>query len=220
MSPISLTALWAVLFLSHIASACMPDGATNSITQATDTYVCIVLSPLTWGYNSTTQAGGKYLRIPSKLSTDSLARIKVPNSWTSADYAADATTTALRVTTSSQMSTGVGVSVSSMGVTSYQKAYRINDLSAASDAQRTFPMLFAIIAVDNGKVIVRAQPAATTRDSLKLSNLYMFSLTLSNSFSFSLFFSTPAPFLAECHVGRHVQMVPKELRLRLQHVRL
>lgn len=187
MSPISLTALWAVLFLSHIASACMPNGATNSITQGTDTYVCIVLSPLTWGYNSTTQAGGKYLRIPSKLSTDSLARIKVPNSWTSADYAADATTTALRVTTSSQMSTGVGVSVSSMGVTSYQKAYRINDLSAASDAQRTFPMLFAIIAVDKGKVIVRS----TTQESLKLSNLCMFSQTLSNSLLFLSLFLNP-----------------------------
>ena len=178
MSSLPFAALWAVLFLSRIVSACMPNGVTNSVTQGTDTYVCIVLSPLTWGYNSTTKAGGKYLRIPSKLAVDDFARINVPNSWTSADYSADATTKALSVTTSTRASTGVGISVSSMGVTSYQKAYRINDLSAASNAQRTFPMLFALIAVDKGKVIVRAYKADVPLEIVGLQPCLSSSLSL------------------------------------------
>jgi len=121
----------------------MPTGVSNSVKVGGDTYVCIVLSPLVWGV-----AGSKhYLRIPTKLKSDEFSRINVHQSWNSTDYATDAITQRLSISASS--GNGVGLSVTSMGVTSYQKAYRLFDGTTA----KTFPMLMVLITVDKGKVI-------------------------------------------------------------------
>ena len=137
-----------VLFIKQ-AVPCMPSGTTNSVSSGGDTYVCIVLSPLMWGYTtgSSTQVG-KYLRIATKVKVDEFSRINVAKSWNSTDYSTDAVMSALSI--GATTGSGLGVSVSSMGVTSYQKSYRLYD----SVASKTFPMLMVLITVDKGKVIV------------------------------------------------------------------
>jgi len=127
----------------------MPLGQSNSVTPGGDTYVCVVLSPLVWGYSTTAPTmPGIYLRIPAKLKADEFSRINVAKSWNSTDYTTDAITQRLAI--SNAAGNGVGVSITSMGVTSYQKAYRFTDGTTA----KTFPMLMVLITVDKGKVLV------------------------------------------------------------------
>jgi len=143
---LSLLCLWLCL---RSATPCMPLGQSNSVTPGGDTYVCVVLSPLVWGYSTTAPTmPGIYLRIPAKLKADEFSRINVATSWNSTDYATDAITQRLAI--SNAAGNGVGVSITSMGVTSYQKAYRFTDGTTA----KTFPMLMVLITVDKGKVLV------------------------------------------------------------------
>jgi len=143
--------VWVLLFsLLKLAVPCLPSGASNSVSAGGDTYICIVLSPLTWGVVSPATTN-KFLRIPAKVKSDDFTRINVEKSWTSTDYTADAITSLLSV--SATDGNGVGISVSSMGVTSYQKAYRL----VGGTTAKTFPMLMVLITVDKGKVVVSSR---------------------------------------------------------------
>lgn len=145
--------LFQIFVLGQFATwACMPSDASNSVSANGETYVCIVLSPLTWGYTAgSSSLKGKYLRIATKLKADEFSRINVAASWNSTSYSQDAVTKALSI--AEVAGNGVGVSVSSMGVTSYQKSYRMY-----GDTPKTFPMLMVLITVDAGKVIVSPTP--------------------------------------------------------------
>jgi len=136
--------LYVLAFLARLAAPCLPASGKNQVSAGEATYVCITLSPLKWGVDA---GAGKYLRIPSKVTADEFTRINVGNAWTSTDYATDAITSKLAV--SATEGAGVAVSVSSMGVTSYQHVYRM----VSGAVQRTFPLFLVTITVDKGKVI-------------------------------------------------------------------
>ena len=95
---------------------------------------------------------GSYRRVVNVLKADQLSRISVKGSWVSADYSSDPALLALNV--SSSLSAGFAVSVESNGVMSYQKAFRSVQSSNGTEIGVTFPLLMAIIQVDNGVVKV------------------------------------------------------------------
>lgn len=138
----------AQLLVLTLVEACYPQGASTSVSAEGDTYVCLVLSPLTWGYTvGSASLVGKYLRIPTKVKADQFSRINVFGAWNSTTYTTDALMSSLSI--SAAAGNGVGVSVSSMGISSYQKAYRLTD----STSSKTFPLLMVLITVDMGKVV-------------------------------------------------------------------
>jgi len=124
-----------VLFInSYIAQT--HNQSMNSVKQVTlgkDTYVCVVLGPLDWVENPVTT----YLKLPTEPTADRITRIRIGNcecsavtalfyficllflAWTHTNYTLDSATKKLNVSFDSGH--GVGVTVSSMGVTSFQK---------------------------------------------------------------------------------------------------
>lgn len=101
---------------------------------------------------STAAVHGTYRRVVNVLKADQLSRISVKNSWVSANYSSDPALRALNV--SSSLSSGFAVSVESNGVMSYQKAFRSVQSFNGTLVGLTFPLLMAIIQVNNGVVQV------------------------------------------------------------------
>jgi hypothetical protein len=104
-----------------------------------DTYVCIFITPL--AYSNTTN---KYIRIAATLTADSLSRIRIPQgslfgfslllvyfpvsvsffpAWSSPLFSNDTVMKRLEIS-GEHAGSGLGVVVSSLGVSSYQRIYR------------------------------------------------------------------------------------------------
>jgi uncharacterized surface anchored protein len=117
------------------------------------TYVCVTISPLKWDGNTT------YIHMNSELISDNFNSININNSWTSKNYNDDSLISKLP---NIEESNGIGVSISSMGLMSYQKVYRSfisKDSSnyysnTITNSSVTFPILMVVINVDQGIVKV------------------------------------------------------------------
>lgn len=163
----------------------MPSGEPTPFPSVSQTEIAPTGQP-----TASTATRGEYRRVVNVLQADQLSRLSVKNSWITADYSADPTLKALNVTPS--LSSGFAVSVESNGVVSYQKAYRAVIASNGSEVGVTYPLLMAIIQVDNGAVKVT------------------YHLTFLNAVSLCVIEHT---------LGRHLQVV-RLIEVFREHVRL
>mmetsp|Transcript_12554 Transcript_12554/g.12640 ORF Transcript_12554/g.12640 Transcript_12554/m.12640 type:complete len:319 (-) Transcript_12554:146-1102(-) len=135
-----------VIFQSRLrVYGCKPDGVSDKITLGKTTYVCITVGPLKWYAQPSTT----YLKVSTTVKADELSRLNVHNSWTDANYSRDALIGKLGEMNTTD-SYGVGVTIGSMGILSYQKAYRYSSTQGVGSI--TFPLMMAIINVERGKV--------------------------------------------------------------------
>jgi len=151
--------LYALSFLSILACVfgCFPDdGAT--VVKGKDTTVCLLLSGLKWGAHTTwngppaSPAEGEFLSIKATLKADEFSVIKGDGAWNGLRYGDDSTMINLNVT-DKVVGNGLGVSLGSIGIPSFQKAYRrVDAVNGATSTSVTFPVLMAVIRVDEGKV--------------------------------------------------------------------
>lgn len=136
-----------------VVDSCMPYGVENLVYIGIKTYVCITIAPLTWDGNVT------YLNMNSELISDKFNSININNSWSSSSYKDDSLISKFP---NYEESNGIGVSISSMGLMSYQKAYRsimkkninLNYYYDNKNITITFPILMVVINVDQGIVKV------------------------------------------------------------------
>ena len=119
------------------AGDCSPAGrGTPSLAKGDATYVCVVLaSSLSW------ETGTKYMRLPFKMEVDAFSKIEVSRAWTALDGEVAGAQHMLN-------STVVALSLQSEAKRSYQRRWRWPVDGVAS----TFPVLFAEIGVEDGKV--------------------------------------------------------------------
>eukprot|EP01038_Epipyxis_sp_PR26KG_P008170 gene8170-11055_t len=103
-------------FWISIINSCLPNGHNDQVTIGQKTYICLYLAPTRW--NTT----GQYLRIATTFKADEVTSIRVPNSWTSQYYNNDTLMDSLLI--SEESGQGLGVTVGSMGVLSFQRIYR------------------------------------------------------------------------------------------------
>jgi len=96
---------------------CLPKGKSSKVTLGEDTYICIFIAPLQ--LNTT----GKYLRLATTVKADKLTKIRVLNGWTSPTYSNDTVMREIGVL-DDIVGAGSAITVSSMGVLSYQRIYR------------------------------------------------------------------------------------------------
>jgi hypothetical protein len=143
--------LMALVFLLQglwLTSACFPDDGTL-VTVGEETSVCLLLSRLEWGAHAGNSNSGEFHTVKASLKADEFSVIKTSNSWTGVSYADDKAMIDLKISDSTA-GNGLGVAVGSLGMPSYQKAYR---LVASSTSSVTFPVLMAVIRVEEGKVM-------------------------------------------------------------------
>lgn len=135
----------SVLLLAQEAASCRPFTEENKVTIGRQTYICLTLSRLNWYHN------GTYMRIASEPTADQLSSIAIGSAWASADYDLDTALYKLKVPFNE--GEGLGVSVESMGKMSYQKAFRYVRSVDGELQGVTFPLLMAIVFVEEGKVV-------------------------------------------------------------------
>lgn len=134
-----------LLFITNILF-CLSCHGPSDVTIGSDTYACLILGPLDWS------SEGVYIQIPSRVTADELSSIEVPGSWSSPNYEFDNLMKKLSLTNMSDPGVGLGLSIKSSGVLSYQRAYR--QIVGSGDSARgiTFPLQMVIINVDVGEV--------------------------------------------------------------------
>jgi len=150
MSARLLVALLLVLQCLQFTSACFPDDG-SLVTVGEDTSVCLMLSRLEWGSHAGNSNSGEFHSVKAVLSADEFSVIKTRQSWTGVRYADDTAMLDLKISDDSD-GNGLGVALGSLGMPSYQKAYRRVDDSATASSV-TFPVLMAVIRVEEGKVM-------------------------------------------------------------------
>jgi hypothetical protein len=156
----SLVLLIALCVLLGTSRACSVDDG-SLVTVGGDTDVCLMLSPLEWGAKLPAGAPeARFLSIKAKLKADEFSSVLVSEAWTAPSYDNDTALVNLNITATAA-GRGLGVSLQSMGIPSYQKSYRRVDSAALNlvptphyDVSTvTFPILMAVIRVDEGKVV-------------------------------------------------------------------
>lgn len=163
----------------EITMPCLPDGALNRVQIGFPTYVCLTLAPMKWVQNGTfvrvaskmkaDEVGSINMKhCESKIPMSALCSSSIHKylysffitsriAWTSIHYHNDTAMKKFEIE-SSHVGNGLAVAIESMGVISAQKAYRTvqyapNSTSALTSTI-TFPLLMAIINVENGIVKV------------------------------------------------------------------
>ncbi len=150
-------ALILLLSLLCLGKACYTDdGSLVNVGELTT--VCLILSPLAWGVQPT-HAAAKFLSMRTELVADEFSTIVLTEAWTGLRYVNDTAMRQLNIN-DTQAGNGLGVSLGSLGVPSYQKSYRRVDsaVSVSNPSPHftvstvTFPLLMAVIRVEDGKV--------------------------------------------------------------------
>ena len=136
-----------VVFLAAPASGCMLDGSSPYVVVGSNTYVCLVVAPLVWIAPGTYNNSGLYARSANTFKADEISSINIRQSFTDVDYNNDIIMQTFGIYPGPN--TGVGITIESMGVLSYQRAYR---MTLNNSRPVTFPLMMAIINVNKGKV--------------------------------------------------------------------
>ena len=146
---IVLTVFFIVIVLLHspTTNSCMPDDADTNIKVGSNTYVCLNIAPLVWISQGSFNNSGLFARSANSVKADTVSSLNVKQTWTSEDYNDDIPMQTFGIYPSP--GSGLGVSVESMGILSYQRAYR---LTLNNSQQVTFPLMMAIITVHKGTV--------------------------------------------------------------------
>ena len=110
-----------VLLNSPTTKSCMPDGADTNIKVGSSTYVCLNIAPLIWISQGSFNNSGLFARSPNTVKADTVSSLNVKQAWTSEDYNDDIPMQTFGIYPSP--GSGLGVSVESMGILSYQRAY-------------------------------------------------------------------------------------------------
>ena len=133
----SLRAALVVAFLGACAADCTVAGrGTPALALGDATYVCVVLaSSLDW------ETGTTYMRIPFKLELDAFSKLEVARAWTPYGGAVAGAQEMLGAA-------DVSLSLQTESQRSYQRRWRATHDGVAS----TFPVLFAEVGVEDGKV--------------------------------------------------------------------
>jgi hypothetical protein len=148
-----------VLFIATFGNcnACYLDD-DSLVTAGEYTKVCLILSPLNWGGSTYNESSRNFLSVQATLKADAFSAINVTNAWTSQNYTEDATMRRLMIQNTT-VGLGLGISLGSAGVPSYQKAYRrveFRGIDASTAEPRistvTFRSMMAVIHVKKGKV--------------------------------------------------------------------
>lgn len=135
-----------ILLIKNIhCYACYPEGFSKTVSLGKETYVCVVIGRLDW---LAANNNNSYIRIPSLVTADTVSSVAVKGAWTSSSYGQDDLIRRLSIENS--QNDAVTISVESMGIMSFQKLYR-QPTSNVTQAL-TFPLLMAVIYVDNGDV--------------------------------------------------------------------
>jgi hypothetical protein len=128
------------------------------VTAGELTKVCLILSPINWGGSTYNESSRNFLSVQATLKADDFSAINVTNAWTSQNYTNDATMRRLLIQNTT-VGHGLAISLGSVGVPSYQKAYRrveFRGFAAATGEPHlstvTFRAMMAVIHVDKGKV--------------------------------------------------------------------
>ena len=115
--------------------------------MGSNTYVCLVVAPLVWIAPGTYNNSGLYARSANTFKADDVSSINIRQSFTDVDYNNDVIMQTFGIYPGPNV--GVGITVESMGVLSYQRAYR---MTFNNSRPVTFPLMMAIINVNKGKV--------------------------------------------------------------------